>query len=40
MLVRVSWLISIYDLEVIKLSRDGVVESAEKLEHQRAFIRD
>jgi hypothetical protein len=40
LLVRVSWLRSIYDLEVEKLRRNGIAESMQKLERQRSFVRD
>jgi hypothetical protein len=39
-LVRVSWLRFIYDLEFEKLGRNGVVELAHKLECQRSYARD
>jgi hypothetical protein len=39
LLVRVSWLRSIYDLEVEKLRRNGVAESTQELERQRSFVR-
>jgi hypothetical protein len=38
-LVRVSWLRSVYDLEVLKLRRNGIVEFAQKLERQRSFVK-
>jgi hypothetical protein len=40
LLVRVSWLRSIYDLEVENLRRNGIAESTWKLECQRSFVRD
>jgi hypothetical protein len=40
LLVRVSWLRPVYDLEVENLRRNGIAESTQKLECQRSFVRD
>jgi hypothetical protein len=40
LLVRVSWLRSIYDLEIVKLGMNGIAESTQKLECHISFVRD